>query len=103
MIPGVGPEAETIVNEKGGKQSKVDYAFDALDPQAMFAMCKVLEEGRQKYGSDENWRKIPVREHINHAIIHLYAYLAGDKQDEHLSHAMCRVHFAQAVDMEKTE
>jgi len=102
-IPGVGPDAETVTNKQGGKQSKVLYAFDALDPKAMFAMCKVLHEGRLKYGDDENWRKIPAREHINHAIIHFMAYLAGDRTDEHLSHAMCRAMMATAVDMDVTK
>jgi len=102
-ITGVGPDAETVTNEQGGKQSKVLYAFDALDPKAMFAMCKVLHEGRQKYGDDENWRKISAREHINHAIIHFMAYLAGDTSDEHLSHAMCRAMMATAVDMNDTK
>lgn len=99
MIKGVGPDAETVVNEKGGKQSKVEYRFDLVDPQAMFAMCKVLKEGFDKYGSDENWRKIPVRDHLNHLIIHAYAALAGDTSDEHLSHIMCRAMFACAVDI----
>ncbi len=99
-IKGVGPEAETEVNQKGGKQSKVLYRFDLADPKAMFEMCKVLKEGADKYGDDENWRRIPVREHLNHLLIHTYAYLAGDRSDEHLSHIMCRATFAQGVALE---
>ncbi|MDD3414846.1 MAG: DUF5664 domain-containing protein [Lachnospiraceae bacterium] len=99
IIKGVGKDAEIVVNENGGKQSKVDYRFDLLDPKAMFEITKVLKEGFDKYGSDENWRRIPIKEHINHLIIHLYAYLAGDTQDEHLSHACCRAIFALAVDI----
>lgn len=101
MIEGVGKDAETVVNEQGGKQSAVSYRFDLLDPKAMFAMTKVLKEGFDKYGSDENWRRISVQEHLNHALIHIYAYLAGDVSDEHLTHAMCRMMFATAVDIEK--
>lgn len=100
MIDGVGKDAPILVNEQGGKQSKVNYAFDAVDPLAMFAMCKVLKEGRETHGNDENWRKIPIKEHLNHLLIHVYAYLAGDQQDEHLSHAMCRAMFALACDLE---
>lgn len=97
MIKGVGKDAPTIINEQGGKQSKVEYAFDALDPIAMFAMCKVLKEGRDKYGDDENWRKISWREHLNHMIIHAFALLAGDKTDDHASHIMCRAMFLYAT------
>lgn len=100
VIQGVGKDAETVVNELGGKQSKVLYRFDLLDPQAMFKMTKVLKEGFDKYGGNENWRNISVNEHLNHLLIHAYAYLAGDKSDEHLSHIMCRAMFAQAVDIE---
>lgn len=93
MINGVGPDMPIIINDKGGKQSKSEYRFDLVDTKAIFGMCHVLNNGAIKYG-DNNWRKIPTQEHINHALIHLYAYLAGDRQDEHLTHAMCRVMFA---------
>lgn len=99
MIEGVGREAPVTVNEEGGKQSKVLYRFDLADPVAMFEMTRVLQEGAEKYG-DDNWRLIPVNDHLNHMLIHVYAYLAGDRQDDHLAHALCRALFAVAVDKE---
>lgn len=99
-VEGVGKDAPTVVNDKGGKQSKVLYRYDLLDPKAMFEMTKVLAEGAIKYGED-NWRDIDVRDHLNHMIIHAYAYLAGDKSDDHLSHIMCRAMFAQAVEIQE--
>ena len=95
-IDGVGPEAPTTTNERGGKQSHVPYRMDLIDGPAQFAMAKVLAEGADKYGA-YNWRNIDVRDHLNHLIIHAYAYLAGDTSDEHLAHAMCRAMMAQAV------
>jgi len=86
-------ESEVVVNADGGKQSKLQYRFDLIDAKAIFALAHVLYEGEIKYGKD-NWRKIATEDHINHAISHLYAYLAGDKQDNHLSHAFCRVMMA---------
>ncbi len=59
-------------------------------------MTRVLAEGAEKYGAD-NWRNIDVNDHLNHLIIHAYAYLSGDRSDEHLSHVMCRAMMAQAV------
>lgn len=97
MIKGIGKDEPTVVNEHGGKQSRVHYRFDLVDPIAMFEMTKVLKKGAEKYG-EENWRQIPVRDHLNHLLIHVYAYLAGDKQDDHLTHALCRALFAVAVD-----
>jgi hypothetical protein len=70
--------------------------MDLLDGPAVFSMAKVLAEGAAKYGA-ENWRQIDVRDHLNHLIIHAYAYLAGDESDDHLSHVMCRAMFAQGV------
>lgn len=98
-VSGVGRDEPTVVNDKGAKQSRTLYAFDLLDPHAMFEMTKSLKEGAEKYGVD-NWRGISVRDHLNHMLIHAYAYLAGDKSDDHLSHIMCRAMFAQAVDIE---
>ena len=99
LVKGVGKDEPTTINEKGGAQSETLYRFDLVDPLAMMEMCKVLKEGSDKYGKYgfENWRNIPIYEHLNHLLIHTYAYLAGDESDEHLSHIMCRAMFAQGV------
>ena len=102
VINGAGKDAPIEKNELGGSQSSSGYRFDLIDPKALFATAKVLKEGFDKYGAD-NWRKIPVSDHLNHMIIHAYAYLAGDRQDEHLSHAVCQAIFALGVDIEIRE
>jgi len=94
----VSPDAETTINEAGGKQSHVPVRFDLIDAKAMFAMASVLHEGAEKYGAD-NWRKISVEDHLNHMIMHAYAYLSGDRSDDHLSHALCRATFACGVEL----
>lgn len=90
------PDAPMETNEQGGSQSKIPVRFDLIDANAMFKMAQVLDQGARKYGED-NWRKIPVNQHLNHLLMHVYAYLAGDKTDEHLSHILCRATFAQGV------
>jgi hypothetical protein len=95
-IQGIGPDAKIVTNAQGGAQSHVPYRMDLVDGPAQFAMAKVLAEGAKKYGAN-NWRNIPVEDHLNHLIIHTYAYLSGDTSDDHLAHAMCRAMFAQAV------
>lgn len=94
----VSPDAETTINSSGGKQSHVPVRFDLIDAKALFAMAAVLHEGAEKYGAN-NWRLIPVEDHLNHMIMHAYAYLAGDKTDDHLSHALCRATFACGVSL----
>jgi hypothetical protein len=94
----VGPGAETVTNEKGARQSKVDFRFDLIPPGALFAVAEILAVGAEKY-EVENWRGITdPGEHLNHALIHSYAYLWGDDAEgtplEHLARAFCRTAFA---------
>ncbi len=96
IVNGVGREAPQEINETGGKQSHVPFRFDLLDAHAMFAVAKVLDEGERKYGKD-NWRKISVESHLNHLLMHIFAYMAGDEQDEHLEHALTRAVMAVGV------
>jgi len=96
------PDAPTVTNEVGAKQSHLPCRFDLIDGPALFEMAHVLHEGAEKYGAN-NWRGIPVDDHLNHLIMHAYAYLSGDRTDEHLSHIMCRSMFAQAVALKETD
>ena len=91
----LGPQAPVVENELGGKQSKLDYAFHLTDPLANFALAEVFAIGAAKYAAD-NWRLIPVEEHLNHLLTHINAHMAGDTQDDHLGHALCRAHMALA-------
>lgn len=94
------PDAPTETNEKGGSQSLIEVRFDLIDGPAMFEMAHVLYQGAVKYG-ENNWRNIPVEDHLNHLIMHAYAELSGDTTDHHLSHIMCRSMFAQAVKLQE--
>lgn len=101
---GAGPapinSSEIQTNEAGGKESKLEYRFDLVDPKAMFRMAHILHEGANKYG-ENNWRLLSSRDNINRAITHLYAAiydmeygLSKSDQDDHLGHALCRIMFA---------
>lgn len=97
QVKGVEPDAPVVTNAQGGKQSDTPYAFHMIPTSSIFAAAQTLGYGAKKYGetiNDRNYTKIPTEEHINHAIQHLYAFLAGDKQDEHLPHAIARCMFA---------
>ena len=96
-IPGVGPNVPTVTNDKGGMQSHTPYGFHLLAPRAMFSMSAVMAEGAKKYAPD-NWRKISIPEHLNHAMQHIFAYLAGDTQENHLAHAHCRIMMASELE-----
>lgn len=89
MIEGVGQDAPTVVNDKGAKQSDSPYRADLIMAKAVLSVCAVLKRGATKYG-DNNWRGLTVEDHINHALVHILAHLAGDRQDAHLVNAACR-------------
>jgi hypothetical protein len=96
-VIGVGPDAEIVTNDKGAKQSKVNHRLDLIPADAVFRMGETLKIGAERY-AEWNWTGIPTTDHINHALIHLYAWLAGDTQDDHLGHAITRIAFAIHTD-----
>ena len=98
----VDPNAPVTTNNKGGSQSDIPVRFDLIDAKAMFEMAKVLDHGAKKYGAN-NWRLIDVEEHLNHLLMHTFAYLSGDETDEHLSHILCRATFALGVALEGSD
>ena len=106
VIAGVDPDTPVIENKNGGKQSDTPYGFHMLPISALFDAAKVAKYGADKYGetfNNRNYTKIDTIDHINHAIQHLYAFLAGDTQDDHLGHAIVRCMFAFDVENRKTD
>lgn len=62
----------------------------SMEPNFLEIISKVLEEGLEKYPRD-NWRLISPEDHFNHALIHLYALIKGDTQDDHYAHFLTRI------------
>lgn len=62
--------------------------WDLLPPRALKRCAETMAEGAAKYG-DNNWKGLPLHDPISHAVAHLYAYLSGDRKEDHLSHAAC--------------
>lgn len=72
------------------------YTLENNVSYRLIAIGKTLQEGAKKYEIN-NWRLVPREIHINHALIHLLAALAGDTQDDHKEHALCRLMMAIAT------
>jgi hypothetical protein len=98
-IAGVGADAPMEVKPNGAKQSSTPYRLDLIDARAWLRLGAILAEGAEKYGVD-NWRGLSAADHANHLLIHIEAYLAGDRSDDHLGHALARsmMLYAVAVD-----
>lgn len=87
-----------VTNTNGGRQSELKARFDLIDPEAALVLAQVLHEGAEVYGEgQDNWRRIPVNDHLNHAVAHVYRHLGGDTSEDHLGHAFCRLMFAVAM------
>jgi hypothetical protein len=93
---------EIVTNEQGGSQSKLEMRMDLLPPRALLAESLVLAEGAVKH-APWNWLKIPIEDHLNHALVHITLHLAGNKDEDHLSHAACRIHFASELALREEE
>ncbi len=76
-----------------GLQTHIEARFDCLDPSVMKLLAECRGFGVSKYGVDSH-KKIPVADHLNHAINHINEHRRGDVSEMHLVNAMCRLLFA---------
>ena len=61
--------------------------YDLVSPIGLAAVAAACAEGAAKYG-DWNWeRGMPANDMVNHALRHIYVFLAGDRSEDHLGHA----------------
>jgi len=61
--------------------------YDLISPIGLRAVAEACAEGAEKYG-DFNWeRGMPAGDLLNHAIRHIYMFLGGDRNEDHLGHA----------------
>lgn len=98
---------EIEVNSQGGKQSKIYARYDLVDPRALHCLAAILHRGAIKYDVD-NWRGIPAKDHINHALHHINSWLEEKREpskpailhdEDELAHAFCRVMMALAQEI----
>ena len=61
--------------------------WDLISPIGMKALARTYAEGAAKFGAN-NWENgMPVTDLLNHGIAHLFAFLGGDRSEDHLGHA----------------
>ncbi len=66
--------------------------------EVLVEIAKGLTEGARKHPG-ATWTQIPTEEHLARAMRHIVKYGAGDRSENHLSHACMRVLMAYAVAM----
>jgi len=78
-----------------------DVRYDLISPVGLRRLAETYAEGAAKY-SDRNWEKgMPASSLLNHAIRHVFLYLAGDRREDHLAHAawglLAVMHFEEVM------
>ena len=64
-----------------------DERWDLISPIGLRRVAETCAEGARKYGA-YNWEKgMPAWDLINHAIRHIYMFLEGRRDEDHLAHA----------------
>lgn len=57
---------------------------DLLPPLAILRLARHFEEGAKKYG-ERNWEKgIPINSFIDSSLRHIFKYMAGEDDEDHL-------------------
>lgn len=88
---------------EGGRHSLVECALDVV-PAALLRVGAALFHGerrrevRPQHVGEENWRRIRPRMHVRHALAHVLKWLAGDRSEDHLTNAACRLLMAMEVE-----
>ena len=66
--------------------------FDLLSPLALMRLARHFENGAEKYAA-RNWEKgMPLSRFFDSAIRHLYKYLSGSRDEDHLAAADWNIH-----------
>jgi hypothetical protein len=80
----------------GGRHSRLDMDFFRIPPEALRVLAKILHDGAVAHQDEDgsNWRQIPSRIHINHALYHLNELNAKNIDEDHLGHALTRLAMA---------
>lgn len=64
-----------------------DTRYDLISPIGLEALARTYAEGAKKFGAF-NWENgMPVTDLLNHAIAHIYKFLNGNRDENHLGHA----------------
>ena len=77
----------------------IPFAYHLVPPRGIAKVAAVMRKGERK--DRDGWEKVPVEEHLNHALSHILCYLTNKHADHHLANAGCRI--LMALDLDRNE
>lgn len=101
---GLSDNLEIKANENGGLQHERPFRSQALFFRALLEISRLRHDAVVNKGyDDENYKLIPKKDHIGRALTHIFAYMVGDKSNDHLVHAACRILMALELELEERD
>lgn len=74
-----------------GVQSLIGYRFSLIPPFGITSVAMTMAEGERKGYKNQGWQVLGIDTHLDHAMGHIMAHMMGDRKENHLSHAACRI------------
>lgn len=101
---GLDDNQKIKVNDNGGKEHERPFRSQALFFKALLAISGVRYDAVVNKGyEDDNYKKIDKYQHLGRCLTHLFAYMSGDKSNDHLSHAATRLLMALEMDLDEQD
>ncbi len=86
-------KGKLITSRDRAVRQPMEGRYDLVPLSVARRLAVVLQEGSEKYG-DWNWRKgFDYSLVANHALKHIYLWLARDDNEDHLGHALANLAF----------
>jgi len=86
MTP-VTKSPKRVTYKSGANRDEVNFRYDLVPSIGLRRLAETMDEGAKKYG-EGNWKKgFPIPHLLNHSVAHIFAYLEGDRSEDHLAHA----------------
>lgn len=102
VVKGVGPHEEILTTHNGYRTSRVPYRMDLMPAKALLHLSEIMCEGAKTHG-EANWKNGSMNDHLNKMLVHAFAYLAGDRSDDHVGHLAWRAVAALEISLTSPE
>ena len=88
----------------GGQRNDIGpYAFDALEPEFLRAMAKVMREGQITHGKGNYKKGLPHDDIYKHMFNHMMQWREGDTSENHLAKVACNAMMLMWMEKHKPE